>query len=217
MKIQNEKGYPIERVRSDRKREFDNSNFREFCHFLGIKHEFSFPRTPQENGVVERKNRVLQEMARTMLNQNELPTHFWAEAINIACYTSNRTHMRSHTRKTCYELWKGKKPSVKYFRVFGSRCYVLKDHENLGKFESKSEEGIFLGYSSKSRAYRVYILSSKCMVESINVIVDDLGSRSRECDDDRIDVSKEIELIEEKSQDEKLSEEEENREKQGNK
>ena len=112
--------------------------------------------------------------------------------------------MRPHTRKTCYELWKGKKPSVKYFRVFGSRCYVLKDHENLGKFESKSEEGIFLGYSSKIRAYRVYILSSKCMVESINVIVDDLGSRSRECDEDKIDVSKEIELIKEKIEDENL-------------
>ena len=83
--------------------------------------------------------------------------------------------MRPHTRKTCYELWKGKKPSVKYFRVFGSRCYFLKDHENIGKFKSKSEEEIFLGYSSKSWAYRVYILSSKCMVESVNVIVDDLG------------------------------------------
>ena len=136
--------YSIERIKSDRKREFDNSNFREFCHFLGIKHEFSFPRTPQENGVVERKNRVLQEMARTMLNQRELPTHFWAKAINTTCYTSNRIHMHPHTRKTCYEVWKGKKPSVKYFRVFGSRCYVLKDHENLGKFESKSEER---GYS----------------------------------------------------------------------
>eukprot|EP00261_Vitis_vinifera_P030647 XP_019071890.1 PREDICTED: uncharacterized protein LOC109121618 [Vitis vinifera] len=187
------------------------------CVMIGIKHEFSAPRTPQQNGVVERKNRVLQEMARTMLNQHELPTHFWAEAINTACYTSNRTHMRPHTRKTCYELWKGKKPSVKYFRVFGSRCYVLKDHENLGKFESKSEEGIFLGYSSKSRAYRVYILSSKCMVESINVIVDDIGSRSRECDDDRIDVSKDIEVIEEKSKDEKLSEDEEKKDEQGKK
>ena len=149
------KGIPLKRIRSDRGREFDNSNFLEFFHSLGIKHEFSAPRTPQQNGVVERKNRVLQEMARTMLNQHELPTHFWVEAINTACYTSNRTHMRPHTRKTCYELWKGKKPSVKYFRVFGSRCYILKDHENLGKFESKSEEGIFLGYSSKSRAYRV--------------------------------------------------------------
>ena len=88
----------------------------------------------------------------------------------------------------------------------------MKDHENLGKFESKSEEGIFLGYSSKSRAYRVYILSSKCMVKSINVIVDDLGSKSRECDQDRLDMSKNIELIEEKSKDEKLSEEEDKRE-----
>ncbi|RVW69235.1 Retrovirus-related Pol polyprotein from transposon TNT 1-94 [Vitis vinifera] len=184
---------------------------------IGIKHEFSAPRTPQQNGVVERKNRVLQEMARTMLNQYELPTHFWAEAINTAYYTSNRTHMRPRTRKTCYELWKGKKPSVKYFRVFGSRCYVLKDHENLGKFESKSEEGIFLGYSSKIRAYRVYILSSKCIVESINVIVDDIVSRSRECDDDRIDVSKDIEVIDEKSEDEKLSEDEEKKDEQGKK
>ncbi|KAL6340303.1 hypothetical protein AAG906_040740 [Vitis piasezkii] len=99
---------------------------------IGIKHEFSIPRTPQQNGVVERKNHVLQEMARTMLNQRELPTHFWAKAINTTCYTSNGIHMHPHTRKTCYEL------------VFGSRCYVLKDHENLGKFESKSEER---GYS----------------------------------------------------------------------
>ena len=214
MKIQNEKGYPIERIRSDKGREFDSSDFLEFCHSLGIKHEFFAPRTPQQNGVVERKNRVFQEMARTMLNQHELPTRFWAEAINTACYTSNRTRMCPQTRKTCYESWKGKKPCVKYFRVFGSRCYVLKDHENLGKFESKSEEGIFLGYSSKSRAYRVYILSSKCMVESINVIVDDLGSRSRECDEDIIDVSKDIEVIEENFQDEKLSEYKEKKEKE---
>ena len=63
MKIQNEKGYPIERIRSDRGREFDNSDFLEFCHSLGIKHELFAPRTPQKNGVVERKNRVFQEMA----------------------------------------------------------------------------------------------------------------------------------------------------------
>ena len=106
---------------------------------------------------------------------------------------------------------------MKYFKVFVSRCYILKDHENLGKFESKSEEGIFLGYSSKSRAYRVYILSSKCMVESINMIVDDLGSRSRESDEDIIDVSKDIKVMEEKSKDEKLSENEEKKEEQGNK
>ena len=150
LKIQNEKGYPIDIIKGDRRREFDNFDFLEFCHSLGIKHEFSALKTPQQNEVVERKNRVLQEMARTMLNQHELPTHFWVEAINTAYYTSNRTHMCPHTRKTCYELLKGKKPSVKYFRVFGSRCYVLKDHENIEKFESKSEEGIFLGYSSKS-------------------------------------------------------------------
>ncbi|KAL6348100.1 hypothetical protein AAG906_039255 [Vitis piasezkii] len=82
---------------------------------------FSAPKTPQQNGIVERKNCVLQEMARTRLNQHELPTHFWAKAINTAYYTSNRFTYS----------WKGMKPSVNYFRVFGSRCYVLKDHEIL--------------------------------------------------------------------------------------
>ena len=172
LKIQNEKGYPIDIIKGDRRREFDNFDFLEFCHSLGIKHEFSALKTPQQNEVVERKSCVLQEMSRTMLNQHELPTHFWVEDINTTCYTSNRIHMHPHTRNTCYELWKGKKPIVKYFRV-------LKDHENLGKFDSKSKEWIFLEYSSKSRAYRVYFLRSKCIVESINVIVDDLGSKSK--------------------------------------
>ena len=75
LKIQNEKGYPIERIRSDRRKELVNYYFLEFCHSLGIKHEFSAPKTPQQNEVVERKNRVLQEMAQTMLNQHELPTY----------------------------------------------------------------------------------------------------------------------------------------------
>ena len=81
--MQNECDLKIVCIRSDHGGEFENSNFIEFCKTHGIRHEFSAPRTPQQNGVVERKNRVLEEMSRTMLCENSLPKYFWAEAINI--------------------------------------------------------------------------------------------------------------------------------------
>ena len=80
---------------------------------------------------------------------------------------------RSDSKKTPYELWRGKKPVVKYFRIFGSDCYILRDRENLEKFDAKSDKGYFLGYSSTSRAYRVYNLRTKTMIESSNVMIND--------------------------------------------
>ena len=96
--------------------------------------------------MVERKNRTLQEMARVMINSKKLSTRLWAEAINTACYTINRVYLRPGTHKTTYELWKGKKPNLSYFLVFGCTCYILNDREHLGKFQAKSDKGIFLGY-----------------------------------------------------------------------
>jgi transposase InsO family protein len=172
-RIQNEQDCSIKRIRSDHGREFENSSFEEFCNEHGIKQEFSAPITPQQNGVVERKNRVIQDMARVMMHAKNLAQHFWGEAVHTACHIINRVYLRPETDKTPYELWKGKKPTVKYFRVFGSTCYILRDRENLGKFEAKSDEGIFLGYSSTSRASRVYNNRTKTVMESINVVVQD--------------------------------------------
>ncbi|XP_022868577.1 uncharacterized protein LOC111388134 [Olea europaea var. sylvestris] len=101
----------ISRVRSDHGKEFDNFNLENFCLEKGIKHEFSSPITPQQNGVVERKNRVLQEMARAMLHGKDLAMHFWGEAINTACHIINRVYLRPKLDKTPYEIWKGKKPT----------------------------------------------------------------------------------------------------------
>ncbi|XP_050895145.1 uncharacterized protein LOC127101741 [Lathyrus oleraceus] len=95
----------------------------------GIGHEFSSPITPQQNGVVECKNRTLKELARVMLHAKNLPYHFWAEPMKIACYIHNRVTLRVGTSSTLYELWKGRKPNVKYFHVFGSKCYILADRE----------------------------------------------------------------------------------------
>ena len=98
---------------------------------------------------------------------------FWGEAVNTSYHIGNRIFFRVGITKTAYEIWNGKKPRVKYFRVFRSKCYILNDRENLGKFDAKSDEGIFLGYSTTSRAYRVFNKRTKTVMESINVKIDD--------------------------------------------
>ena len=119
-KIQNEKGFTIACIRSDHGREFENIDFEEYCNEHGINHKFSAPRIPQQNGAVERKNRIFQEMARTMLNKNNLPKRFWAEAVNTSCYVLNRILLRPILKKTPYELWKNKKPNISYFKILGA-------------------------------------------------------------------------------------------------
>jgi hypothetical protein len=193
MKIQVEKNCQIMRICSDHGREFENSKFEEFCLSYGIKQEFSSPITPQQNGVVEMKNRVIQEIARVMIHSKNLAQYFWGEPVNTACHIINRVYLRPETNKTPYEIWRGKKPTVKYFKTFGSKCYILRDRENLGKFDTKSDEGIFLGYSTNSRAYRVFNKRTETVMESINVIVDDeevqRSSREEEKQIDSVDSS----------------------------
>ena len=112
-------------------------------------------------------------MACVMLNNKKIPKSFWGEAVNTACHTLNRVYFRPDSKKTPYELWRGKKPVVKYFRIFGSDFYILRDRENLKKFDAKSDNVYFLGYFSTSRAYRVYNLRTKIVMESSNVVIND--------------------------------------------
>ncbi|KAH9648550.1 Integrase catalytic domain-containing protein [Citrus sinensis] len=179
-KLQNEKGHGIAYIRSDHGGEFENHAFESFCNNLGIEHQFSSPRIPQQNGVVERKNRSIQEMARTMLNENALPKYFWAEAVNTACYVLNRVLIRPNLNKTPYELWKDRKPNIGYFKVFGCKCFVLNTKDNLGKFDPKSDVGIFLGYSNSSKAYRVYNKRTLVVEESMHVTFDESNPSSTE-------------------------------------
>ncbi|GJW51010.1 retrovirus-related pol polyprotein from transposon TNT 1-94 [Tanacetum coccineum] len=140
-KIQNQLGCTIVSIRTDHGREFDNEvQFGEFCNANGITHNFSAPRTPQSNGVVERKNRTLQEMSRTMLNEQSLPQKFWCNAVDTSTYILNRILIRAILGKTPYELLKGRKPTLDYFRVFGSKCFILNTKDYLTKFDQKSYE-----------------------------------------------------------------------------
>jgi len=171
--IQSEKEMKILKVRSDDGGEFENKPFESFCEKQGIIHEFSSPRTPQQNGVVERKNRTLQEMARTMMHENNLAKHFWVETVNTTCYVENRIYIRRILEKATYELFKGRRPNISYFHLFGCTCYILNNKVYLKKFDVKAQRGIFLGYSERSKAYRVYNSKTQCVEKSMHIKFDD--------------------------------------------
>ncbi|GJT80461.1 retrovirus-related pol polyprotein from transposon TNT 1-94 [Tanacetum coccineum] len=129
-------------IRTDHGREFDTEvQFGEFCNANGITYNFSALRNPQSNGMVERKNRTLQEMSRTMLNEQSLPQKFWCNAVDTSTYILNRILIRTILGKTPYEILRGRKPTLDYFRVFGSKCFILNTKDYLTKFDPKSYEG----------------------------------------------------------------------------
>jgi hypothetical protein len=165
-------------IRSDNGSEFKNSFFETFFHDLGLEHQFSSLYTPPLNGVVERKNRNLCEMARAMLDEYRTQRRFWAKAVNTACYVSNRIYLRVH-KKTCYELMHGRTPKVSHFHVFGCKCFILKKGKKLDKFEARLVDGIFIGYASHSRAYRVLNLETNQIVETCEVTCDETQPRSQ--------------------------------------
>ncbi|GJR43331.1 retrovirus-related pol polyprotein from transposon TNT 1-94 [Tanacetum coccineum] len=172
--IQNKLGCSIVSIRTDHGREFDNEvQFGKYCDLNGISHNFSAPRTPQSNGVVERKNRTLQEMSRTMLNEQSIPQKFWCNAVDTSTYIINRVSIRRILGKTPYELLRGRKPNLNYFRVFGSKCFILNTRDYLTKFDPKSYEGVFLGYSQNSKAYIILNKQTMKVEESLNVTFDE--------------------------------------------
>nr|GEW22927.1 hypothetical protein [Tanacetum cinerariifolium] len=182
----------------DYSREFDNEvQFGEFCNANDIIHNFSAPRTPQSNDVVERKNRTLQEMSRTMLNEQALSYKFWCNVVDTSTYILNQILFRAILEKTPYELLRGRKPNLDYFKVFGSKItYNVPNKYNYSKIESskalpklkmssefswltltkfdlKSYEGIFLGYSQNSKAYIILNKHTMKIKESLNVTFDE--------------------------------------------
>jgi hypothetical protein len=177
----------LKAIRSDNGTEFRNTYFDEFCLEHGIDQLFSAPCIPQQNDVMERKNRTLVEMARTMLDEHRTPRRFWADAISTTCYISNRIFLLSILHLTPFELCFGHKPYVSHFRPFGCKCFVLK-YGNLDKFESRSFDGILLGYTPHGRSYRVYNVETNTVVESCDVTFDEITPYPRgvfECAGDK--------------------------------
>jgi transposase InsO family protein len=158
-RAQNEFELKVKKIRSDNGSKFKNLQVEEYLEEEGVKHEFSAPYTPQQNGVVER---------------------FWSEAVNIACHAINRLYLHRLLKKTSYELLTSNKPNVSYFRVFGGKCYILVKKGRHSKFAPKAVEGFLLGYDSNTKVYRVFNKSSGLVEVSSNVVFDDTNGSPRE-------------------------------------
>ncbi|GJW35555.1 retrovirus-related pol polyprotein from transposon TNT 1-94 [Tanacetum coccineum] len=170
----------VRRIRTDNGTEFVNQTLREYYEKVGISHETSVARSPQQNGVVERRNRTLIEAARTMLIYAKAPLFLWAEAVATACYTQNRSMIRRRHGKTPYELLHDKPPDLSYLHVFGALCYPTNDSENLGKLQPKADIGIFIGYAPTKKAFRIYNRRTRRIIETIHVDFDELTAMASE-------------------------------------
>jgi hypothetical protein len=179
-RAENEFDFKIKKIRSDNDSEFKNSKIEDYCDEKGVKHEFSANYTMQQNGVAERKNQTLIDMTRSMLSEYNVSDSFWAEAINTACHASNRLYCHRLLKKTPYELLIGRKPNISYFWVFGCKCYILRKDIRLSKFQSKCDEGLLLGYSLNSKAYRVYNQSMGLVEETSDVEFDETNGSQEE-------------------------------------
>ncbi|GJW06472.1 putative ribonuclease H-like domain-containing protein, partial [Tanacetum coccineum] len=167
--VENQLNKKVKAIRCDNGTEFKNAHIIELCGSKGIKRDYSNARTPQQNGVAERKNRTLIEAARTMLADSKLPTMFWTEAVRTACYVLNRVLVTSPHNKTPYALLTGNIPSVSHFKPFGCHVSILNTSDHLGKFDGKADEGYIVGYSASNRAYRVYNVPNKRVEETMNL------------------------------------------------
>nr|GEW39811.1 hypothetical protein [Tanacetum cinerariifolium] len=169
-------------VQTDKGMEFLNQTLHAFFAVEGIFHQTSVARTSKQNEVVKRRNRTLVEAARTMLSAAKVPLFFWAEAIATTCFTQNRSLVIPRHEKTPYHTINDWKPSVKFFHIFGSLCYIVRDGKNLDKMKEKGDACIFVGYSTQSRAYRVYNKRTRVIVETIHVNFDELPQMASDHD-----------------------------------
>ncbi|GJV59335.1 putative ribonuclease H-like domain-containing protein, partial [Tanacetum coccineum] len=170
----------VQRIRTDNGTEFVNQTLREYYEKVGISHETSVARSPQQIGIIERRNHTLIEPARTMLIYAKAQLFLWTEAVATACYTQNRSIVRIRHGKTPYDLLHDKLPDLPFFYVFGALCYPKNDSENLGKLQPKADIGIFIGYAPTKKAFRIYNRRTRRIIETIHVDFDELTAMASE-------------------------------------
>ena len=168
--VEKEVNKKIVTLRTDRGGEFTSKGFQEFCNSNGIKRHLTAPYTPQQNGVVERRNRTLMEMTRSMLKAMKVPNYLWGEAVRHATYLINRVPTRALKDQTPYERLRGRKPSIGHIRVFGCVAHAKRDSALIKKLDDRSEALVHLGIEPGSKAYRLYNPSTKRVVVSRDVI-----------------------------------------------
>lgn len=159
----------IKYLQTDNGKEYCNTEFDKYLRDNGIQRRLSVPYTPQQNGVAERKNRTLLDMARCMLLNSEMENNFWGEAILMANHIRNRSPTSSLNKEIPYEKWFGKRVNINYFRVFGTKTYIVDERITRGKMDQRSKEGYLVGYSEQCKAYRIYLPQMEKVVISRDV------------------------------------------------
>lgn len=170
---ENALGLKLKAIQSDNGGEYVNHKFQEYTSRNGIIHRKTVPYCPQQNGIAERANRTLSEMATCMLIQAGMPKKFWAEAVNTACYIRNRCPNSAIKFKIPLEMWKGKEIRVGEYdcmKVFGCQAWVF---ANNGKFSPKAEECVFLGYEENVKGYRLWHLNKCKVIIAHHVVFDE--------------------------------------------
>ncbi|XP_076936014.1 uncharacterized protein LOC143602945 [Bidens hawaiensis] len=173
--VENETDMKIKALRSDRGGEFIAQDFMKFCEVECIRRDLNAPYTPEQNGVSERKNRTVVEMATSMLHEKNFSKVFWGEAIATAIYIRYLSPTRALYNRTPYEVWYDYKPSIHHLKVFGCVAYSLKPKQHRKKFDSKTRKCIFIGYSPNSKAYQLYDPATRGVVISRDVTFDELA------------------------------------------
>lgn len=168
LRVKRESGHDIKVLRTDNAKEYISNEFTKLLESQGIKRELTVPHTPQQNGVAERANRTLVEMARCMLLESKLPLSLWAEAINTANFIRNRSPTKALNNVTPLEMWNNRKPYVGFMRIFGSKTISL-IKTNRTKFEPKGKQLIMVGYSDESKAYRLWQPGTRSIIKSRDV------------------------------------------------
>ncbi|KMQ88473.1 gag-pol polyprotein [Lasius niger] len=169
--ISNKFGRTMKILRADNGREYCNAEVRKYLSSKGITMQNTAPYTPEQNGKSERDNRTIVESARTMLLSKNLPKNLWAEAVNTAVYTLNRTGLsRTGGSKTPFELWTDKKPNLTHLRIFGSEAFTHVPSQLTTKFDARARKVILVGYQGESANYRLYSHETKKVTVSRDVI-----------------------------------------------
>nr|GEY83764.1 ribonuclease H-like domain-containing protein [Tanacetum cinerariifolium] len=174
----------VKAIRCDNGSEFKNALMIKLSGSKGIKREYSNARTPQQNGVAERKNRTLIEAARIMLADSKLPTMFWTEAVRTACYVLNRVSVTRPPNKTPYALLTRNIPSVSHFKPFGCHVTILNTSDHLGKFDGKADEGYIVGYSASNKAYRYNHVQASQSAGKQGATTNPVGTQDADSDSD---------------------------------
>jgi transposase InsO family protein len=163
----------LKALHTDRGGEFNSNEFKTFCEAHGIQRYLTVPYSPQQNGVVERRNQTVVAMGRSMMKSKDMPGRLWGEAVSTAVDLLNRTPTKSVVRMTPYEAWYGRKPSVDHLRTFGCMAHVKMVAGHTSKLSDRSTPMVMIGYEAGTKAYRAYNPVNKKLVVTRDILFEE--------------------------------------------